>query len=504
MECNSTLLTALAAVASATKLDVNQSAVLTELVCGYDGRISDAMSGISDAVTGTNTMFLLFSAYLVFIMQAGFGMLCAGSVRAKNALNIMLTNVMDAAAGAISYFLFGFAFAFGGGADSNGFIGNDNFAQSRFHADEPFARYEMWMFQWAFAAAAAGITSGSIAERTQFTAYLAYSTFLTGFVYPVVSHWVWSPSGWISAFNTGNMFLDVGMVDFAGSGVVHMTGGIAGFMGAWIEGPRIGRFDRTGGTQEMKGHSGTLVILGTFLLWFGWYGFNPGSLTVIVPVGKALNQAVVARTAVTTTLCGGAAALTTLFARRWMAGHWNVTDVCNGLLGGFAAVTAGCSVIEPWAAILLGFLAAWTLIGMNRLAEKIKYDDPLEAFQLHGGCGLLGVLYVGLLAKKSFLMEAFPKVEGTPYGLFYGGGGKLLAAQLIGAICIAVWTAVMMGILFYVLQIFDLLRISPDEEAAGLDRTAHGKSDEGKGGPTLLVPDVQGTSPAKQDTEATV
>ncbi|GBG41633.1 hypothetical protein CBR_g74721 [Chara braunii] len=501
MACNSTLEAALAAVASAAKLDVNQSAVLTDFVCGYDGRIGDA-------VTGTNAMFLLFSAYLVFAMQAGFGMLCAGSVRAKNALNIMLTNVMDAAAGAISFFVFGFAFAFGGGAESNAFIGDYNFAQSHFSADDALANYGMWMFQWAFAAAAAGITSGSIAERTQFTGYLAYSTFLTGFVYPVIAHWVWAPSGWISAFNTGNMFLDVGMVDFAGSGVVHMTGGIAGFMGAWIEGPRLGRFDAKGRTQEMKGHSGTLVVLGTFLLWFGWYGFNPGSLTAIVPADGVLKHAIVARAAVTTTLSGGAAALTTLFARRWMTGHWNVTDVCNGLLGGFAAVTAGCSVIEPWAAILLGFLAAWTLIGMNRLAERIKYDDPLEAFQLHGGCGLLGVVFVGLLAKKSFLMEAYGKVEGTPYGLFYGGGGKLLAAQLIGAICIAAWTAVTMGVLFYALQMFGLLRITQEEEAAGLDLTAHGNSsyvfDDGKGGQDakLLPPDAfQAKAPVKQGTE---
>ena len=225
-----------------------------------------------------DTTYLLFSAYLVFAMQLGFAMLCAGSVRAKNTMNIMLTNVVDAAAGGISYYLFGYALAFGG--PSNGFVGKHSFGLHGI--PNPTADYSFFLFQWAFAIAAAGIASGSIAERTQFVAYLIYSSFLTGFVYPVVSHWFWSPDGWASATRPGKDFLfGSGAIDFAGSGVVHMVGGIAGLWGALIEGPRLGRFDRSGRSVALRGHSASLVVLGTFLLWFGWYYYDLHYYTVV-------------------------------------------------------------------------------------------------------------------------------------------------------------------------------------------------------------------------------
>ncbi|GBG72035.1 hypothetical protein CBR_g10970 [Chara braunii] len=429
--------------------------------------LCDLASSLVSSTYGLNTFFVLISAYLVFAMQIGFAMLCAGSVRAKNTMNIMLTNVLDAAAGALSYYLVGYGFAYG--KDGNKFIGSGSFAMHDFKSD---VDYRNWIFQWAFAAASAGIASGSIAERTQFTAYLVYSTFLTGFVYPVVSHWVWSPYGWLTALDPEKEHLfKSGMVDFAGSGVVHMVGGIAGFWGAFLEGPRLGRFDVRGRKQEIKGHSGTLIVLGSFLLWFGWYGFNPGSQVAIADQVSAI---IVARCAITTTLCGAAAAVTTLFAKKLLVAHWSVADVCNGLLGGFAAITAGCAFVEPWAAVLLGFLAAWTLIGMNALMEKFQYDDPLEAFQLHGGCGLLGVLFVGLLGKEDYVEQVFSR--GNFGGLFYTGSGRLLAAQLVGAIVIILWTSLLMGICFALLKAFNLLRISQEDEIAGLDLTRHGGS----------------------------
>ncbi|CAI6004624.1 unnamed protein product [Closterium sp. NIES-65] len=430
--------------------------------------------------------YLLFSAYLVFAMQLGFAMLCAGTVRAKNTMNIMLTNVLDACVGGLSFYIFGFAFAFGQGGTSNAFIGANYFAMSGLPVYTSFDTpginyiydYSFWLFQWAFAIACAGITSGSIAERTQFTAYLVYSTFLTGFVYPVVAHWIWATNGWLSALNTNNLFLDVGAVDFAGSGVVHMVGGVAGLWGALIEGPRLGRFDKGGRPLEMKGHSATLVVLGSFLLWFGWFGFNPGSfLRITIPWSDVLgNWSWVGRTAVTTTLSGCMAAVNTLIAKRLMAGCWHVTDVCNGLLGGFAAITAGCSVVEPWAAILCGFGASWTLIILNMISMKIQFDDPLEATQLHFGCGAFGLFFVGLLAKKEFLMQAYAKPDTTPFGLFYGGGGKLLACQCLEIICIFAWVSVLMGALFFILHSLNLLRVPPDEEIAGMDLTKHGGS----------------------------
>ncbi|KAK7269117.1 hypothetical protein RIF29_21833 [Crotalaria pallida] len=440
-------------------------------LCTQLDAISQKLTSTTYAIDNT---YLLFSAYLVFAMQLGFAMLCAGSVRAKNTMNIMLTNVLDAAAGALSYYLFGFAFAFG--SPSNGFIGRHFFGLNNFPS--PSNDYSFFLYQWAFAIAAAGITSGSIAERTQFVAYLIYSSFLTGFVYPVVSHWFWSLDGWASPNRTDdNVLFGSGVIDFAGSGVVHMVGGIAGLWGAFIEGPRIGRFDRTGRSVALRGHSASLVVLGSFLLWFGWYGFNPGSfLTIAKAYGGTQNYygqwSAIGRTAVTTTLAGCTAALTTLFGKRLLAGHWNVIDVCNGLLAGFAAITSGCAVVDPWAAIVCGFVAAWVLIGLNKLAILVEYDDPLEAAQLHGGCGAWGVIFTGLFAKKEYVGEVYK--SGRPYGLLMGGGGKLLAAQVVEVVVVLGWVTVTMAPLFYGLHKMKLLRISRDDEGAGMDLTRHG------------------------------
>ncbi|KAJ7008960.1 ammonium transporter 1 member 4 [Populus alba x Populus x berolinensis] len=287
-------------------------------------------------------------------MQLGFAMLCAGSVRAKNTMN-------------------------------------------------------------AFAIAVAGITSGSIAERTQFVAYLVYSSFLTGLVYPIVSHWFWSADGWASPARAENLLFGSGVIDFAGSGVVHLVGAVAGLWGALIEGPRIGRFDHAGRAVTLRGHSGILVVLGQW--------------------------SAIGRTAVTTTLAGCTAALTTLFGKRLLAGHWNVTDVCNGLLGGFAAITGGCSVVDPWAAVLCGFVSAWVLIGCN---------------------------------KEAYVNEVYPGQPGRPYGLFMGGGARLLAAHIVQILVIVAWVSVTMGTLFFILHKLKLLRISAEEEMAGMDMTSHG------------------------------
>uniref|UniRef100_A0A2N9HP34 Ammonium transporter AmtB-like domain-containing protein n=1 Tax=Fagus sylvatica TaxID=28930 RepID=A0A2N9HP34_FAGSY len=347
-------------------------------------RFDTIANKLSDTTYAIDNTYLLFSAYLVFAMQLGFAMLCAGSVRAKNTMNIMLTNVLDAAAGGLSYYLFGFAFAF-------------------------------------------------------------------------VSHWFWSSDGWASPNRTDNLLFGSGVIDFAGSGVVHMVGGIAGLWGAFIEGPRVGRFDQSGRSVALRGHSASLVVLGSFLLWFGWYGFNPGSFLTIAKGygdgGSYYGQwSAIGRTAVTTTLA----------------------DVCNGLLAGFAAITSGCSVVEPWAAIICGFVASWVLIGCNKLAEKLKYDDPLEAAQLHGGCGAWGVLFTGLFATTSYVNEVYPGQPGRPYGLFMGGGGKLLAAQIVQILVVLGWVTATMGPLFYLLNKMKLLRVSRDDEMAGMDLTRHG------------------------------
>ncbi|KAL7153237.1 hypothetical protein ABFS83_04G153200 [Erythranthe nasuta] len=430
----------------------------------------------SSVTESINAIYLLFSAYLVFVMQLGFAMLCAGSVRAKNAMNIMLTNVVDAVVGSLSYYLFGFAFAFGEGPNENPFIGTSYFALHSIPSSS--YDYSFFLYQWAFAIAVAGITSGSIAERTQFSAYLIFSFFLSGFVYPVVAHWVWSSSGWLSS---SSLLFGSGAIDFAGSGVVHLVGGVAGLWGALIEGPRVGRFDAFGKPMVMRGHNATLVVLGTFLLWFGWFGFNPGSFgKILVAYPNTVNQGnwtAVGRTAVTTTLAGSTAGIVTLFGRRLLVGHWDALDVCNGLLGGFVAITSGCSVVEPWAAIVCGFFAAWVLIGLNILALKLKIDDPLEAAQLHGGCGAWGLIFTGLFAKEEFIIQAYDSGligASRSSGLLMGGGWGLIGAQLVELLAIVGWVSLTMGPLFYLLHWLGILRISMDDEVAGLDISSHG------------------------------
>jgi Amt family ammonium transporter len=324
-----------------------------------------------------------------------------------------------------------------------------------------------FLFQWAFAAAAATIVSGSVAERTSFLAYLLYSIFLTSFVYPVVVHWVWDSYGWLSAFN-GEPLLGVGMIDFAGSGVVHMVGGFAGLWGATMVGPRVGRFDADGNAVDMPGHSATLVVLGTFLLWFGWYGFNPGSFLAI---DSAVAAEVVGRTAVTTTLAAGTAGCTSLVFKYYLTGAWNLVDVCNGLLAGLVSITAGCPVVEPWAAMIAGFVGAFVFVGASTLLLKVKVDDPLEACPMHGFCGAWGVLYVGFMAQPTYVQQAYGDVD---YGVFYGGSGRLLACQIIGIICIFCWVTAMLAPFFFALQKLSLLRVSPSEELVGLDVSKHG------------------------------
>jgi len=431
------------------------------------------------AITGSvDASFMLFSAYLVFFMQAGFAMLCAGSVRSKNVMNILIKNVLDACVGCIAFYLFGYGVAYG--TDKKGkassFIGAGDFALAKGEKDAAFTDWNFFLFQWAFSAAAATIVSGSVAERTAFQAYLGYSFFLTAFVYPTVVHWVWDGHGWLSAFKNDNddgtnaKLFKVGMIDFAGSGVVHMVGGFAGLMGAMIVGPRTGRFGADGRPISMPGHNASLVVLGTFILWVGWYGFNPGSMLAIVGADSA---AVVARSAVTTTIAAASGGLTAMVINYGMYKVWDLIAVCNGCLAGLVSITAGCSVVEPWAALLAGMGGAFVIWGSSKLCLKLRIDDPLEAFPMHGMCGVWGVFFVGLFATKGYVAQAYGLEE---YGIFYGGSGNLLACQVIGIIVIIAWTCSLLGAFFMAFRMMGMLRTSAEEEAAGLDESKHGGS----------------------------
>mmetsp|Transcript_3469 Transcript_3469/g.12328 ORF Transcript_3469/g.12328 Transcript_3469/m.12328 type:complete len:481 (-) Transcript_3469:56-1498(-) len=428
---------------------------------------------VCDSWTGSNFTFILVSAYLVFFMQTGFAMLCAGSVRTKNTMNILIKNVLDACAGALAYYVTGWAFAYG--ASANGFIGHSNFALAGIDKTGSFD-WSLYLFQWAFAAATATIVSGSVAERTQFGAYLGYSIFLTAFVYPVISHWGWSSEGWLSAFrgDYGGLLFNCGYIDFAGSGIVHMTGGLAGLAGAYFVGPRMGRYDEDGKPVEIRGHSASLVVLGTFVLWVGWYGFNPGSALAISNPGYAN---IASRTAVTTTLSAASGGMVTLVYLYFRHHIYDLIAVCNGILGGLVGITAGCSVVEPWAAIIIGGIAAMIIQGVDFVLNKLQIDDPLQAVHIHGFCGMWGVFVVGIMATEKYVNQVYgTDSRGNYYGLFYGGGGNLLACQLVGIFAIAGWTLGLLGPFFFFMNKFGFLRCSAEVEQIGLDVSKHGGS----------------------------
>lgn len=421
--------------------------------------LADLAETQTTIATAADVVFVLFSGYLVFLMQAGFAMLTAGSVRTKNTKNVLLKNVLDACVGAMAYYLFGWAFAYG--PESNGFISWGNFALSS-HDGEVFSLYHSFFFQWAFAATAATIVSGSVAERTSFYAYLAYAFVLTAFVYPVVSHWIWN-KGWLAT-----LFDDRGAIDFAGCIVVHTVGGFAGLVGAIIVGPRLGRFDSEGRVVPIPGHSATLCTLGTFLLWFGWYGFNPGS-TLALDGEKSIT---IGRCAVNTTLAAGAAGVATLVIIKLRDHIFDLLASLNGILAGLVSITASCAFVEPYAAVIIGIVGAVVYVVLTMMLLKLKIDDPLEAFPIHGGCGVWGAIAGALFNRKLYHIQA--GFSSRHYGLFYGGGGYLLAANIIGCLVVIAWVVATIGPLFMIMKMTGVLRISPDEEIIGNDVSKHG------------------------------
>jgi len=318
--------------------------------------VSDVTSTVESLASGVDSFWLIYAGALVYFMQTGFAMLCAGSIRAKNVKNVILWNLLDSAGGGLAFWAVGFAFAYGG--DDGGkktFIGNTNFFLS-----DPDTNLAFWFFQFAFACALSSIVAGTIAERTKMAAYLLYSVFLAGFVYPVVAHAFWSTNGFLSSFATDPLW-NTGVIDFAGSGPVHMCGGVAALMGALVLGPRRGRFyDEDGNPLEEPNdfppHSVTLQFLGTFCLWFGWYGFNPGSSLM---VSTAEMGSVAARAAANTTLSACTGAVTAMFLstlydiRQHGIAQWDLAYTMNGCLTGLVAITAPCATVETWLLLLL-------------------------------------------------------------------------------------------------------------------------------------------------------
>ena len=405
-------------------------------------------------ISAINTLWVLVGAALVFFMQAGFAMVETGFTRAKNAGNIIMKNLMDFCIGTPVFWLVGFGLMFGGTSSLVGSIGGiaseANYGASMLPDGVPF--FAFLIFQTVFCATAATIVSGAMAERTKFSSYCLYSFIISLFVYPISGHWVWG-GGWLS---------QLGFHDFAGSAAVHMVGGVAALIGAKFLGPRIGKYGKNGEAKAIPGHSLTLGALGVFILWFCWFGFN-GASTVSME-GSAAETA--AKIFVTTNL---AAAVSTcvVMAITWIRYRKpDVSMTLNGTLAGLVAITAGCDTVSPVSAAIIGALAGFVVVfGIEFIDQKLKIDDPVGAVGVHGLNGLLGTICVGLFSDGS----------GTNgLGLFMGGGVSLLGVQLLGTVSIIAWVAVTMTVAFAVIKKTIGLRVSREEELAGLDIMEHG------------------------------
>jgi Amt family ammonium transporter len=411
-------------------------------------------------------------------MQLGFSCLEAGACRARNTRNILLKNLLDCAAGALVYTATGFAFAYGTGYGSTPFLGFGSFLLWG------ETRYMLFFYSWTFAATAATIVSGAMAERTQFAAYRAIAIALHALVYPAVVHWVWTDDGFLAK---------LGYYDFAGGTVVHVVGGAAGLIGAIALGPRIGRFPVAESASEpqeksvifgrpqhssdhaLPGHSATLTMLGGLILWVGFYAFNCGSGPI----------AVAPRVAVVTTLCGAAGTMVALTVGYIQSARYSLGYAINGALAGLVSATSVASVIDPWAAIFVGGIGALIQVRVGALLVARRIDDPLEVVGVHFAPGAWSVLAVALFAVPSQLRSldyAFADSDGF-YGLVYGGSLRFLGVQLLGATVIASWTVIAAGTVTVALRSRRLLRVPTDVELAGLDAADHDGSAYPEWGP---------------------
>jgi len=402
-----------------------------------------------------NIMWTLIAAFLVYFMQAGFAMVEAGFTRAKNSVNIMMKNMMDFCMGSIAFFAVGYGLMFG--ADKFGVFGSSGFflgaaSPSGFEGQW---QYAFWMFQCVFAATTATIVSGAMAERTKFSAYLVYSFFISLCIYPISGHWIWG-GGWLG---------DAGFIDFAGSTVVHMVGGCASLVGAWFLGPRIGKYSPTGESRAIPGHNIPIATLGVFILWFGWFGFNAGSTV-------AGTNYSIATIAVTTNLAAAAGAIAAMVVVWLKFGLPDASMTLNGALGGLVAITAGCASVSPGSAIIMGAIAGIVVVyAVEFFDKRLKIDDPVGAIAVHGCCGALGTMMVGLFAQAEYGKASG---MGSINGLFFGGGLSQLTTQLLGVVSVMAWTFFATGILFFIIKKTIGLRVSREEELKGLDIEEHG------------------------------
>jgi Amt family ammonium transporter len=392
-----------------------------------------------DVQNNLNFVWTLVAAFMVFIMQAGFAMVETGFTRAKNACNIIMKNLMDFSVGSIAFWAVGFGLMFG---TSNGFFGTTDFFFSGATGDDAPWNFAFWMFQVVFAATAATIISGAVAERTKFSAYLVYSALVSAIIYPISGSWAWG-----GLFHGGGWLENLGFIDFAGSTVVHSVGGWLALAGAIVVGPRLGKYDKAGRVKPIPGHNIPLAALGVFLLWFGWYGFNPGSTTV--------GDTSIAIIAVTTTLAAAAGAITAMFATWIKFGKSDIGMTMNGALAGLVGITAGCANVSAVSAIIIGAIAGVLVFASVLFFDRIRVDDPVGAVSVHGVCGAWGTLAAGLFDSAGFSLNQ-------------------VGVQLLGIGAIFVWAFGTGLILFKLIDLVIGMRVSKEEEMAGLDFTEHG------------------------------
>lgn len=434
--------------------------------------VGNSTATLSPEDIALDNIWLLFSATMIFFMQAGFTMLEAGSVSSENTVNVLFKNISDTCVSSLAFWLVGYGFAYG--RTFYGVIGTTEFGSVFDNGSKDATSYALYFLKWAFAATTATIVSGSLAERCKLDAYFLYTFFITAFIYPVIACWCWG-GGWLSPFPEDNSnFLFFGeesnnYIDFAGSGVVHMVGGIGGFVGAVLCGPRKDRFHPNGTVSDLPKHSLVILTLGVFLLWIGWYGFNMGSTEC-----ASQNCTIVAsKVAVVTTISAGAGGVTAIFGQRLFGLKKDVVTVCNGIIAGLVSITAGCAIVEPWAAVIIGILG-FCVYSLSSLALlKFQIDDPLDGSALHGACGFWGVLVPGIFGTDS--NAGFVGYRGSAAGFTPIGSGEQFGIQMVGAMAITVWTLCTSYILFSCIKATIGLRINDDEIELGLDETTHGQ-----------------------------
>lgn len=432
-----------------------------------------------------DAIWMLLAAMLVFFMHAGFSLLETGSVRMKNTQNIMAKNLIVVTLGFLCWFVIGWPLAYGDGK-GNKFAGGSGFFTAGFLSkDDPWFQvgFRNWFFQGAFCATGATIVSGAMAERTQLKGFITYVFAMTAIIYPIVVYWGWSGNGFLNYTNDdgeSKSIVGPNLIDFAGSGIVHMVGGVAALCGAAIVGPRLGRFDGSRPEETYDPNSVPFCVVGTFFLWFGWYGFNPGSTLQMHTKDDGISAGLVAVNTTLAPCCGG---LVVFGLRRFVCSPKNldVCGFCNGILAGLVSITAGCGACQPWESCFIGFVGGFIYQGASMALKRAQVDDVVDAFPVHGACGCWGVIAMGFFGD--------PDLGFGGNGVFYGG--DQLGTQIVAVLIFGAWSAVLSCLVFVPMKLLGALRLSDEFQTKGADQMEHSPPKAYEEGATFKVDEAK-------------